>query len=110
MERALTKQFNDYLISQDLDPYSMSEEERETYKDSYKQELYPGSATEPGSIVNTLTSNNPTETTKAKIVTDTVADKFIATVPTTVPTTTISATTACPEGDPANCLYSKKSI
>ena len=88
----------------------MSEEEKETHKDSYKQELYPGSATEPGSIVNTLTSNNPTETTKAKIVTDTIADKFIPTVPTTVPTTTISATTACPEGDPANCLYSKKSI
>ena len=69
----MTKQFYDYLISQDLDPYSMSEEEKETHKDSYKQELYPGSATEPGSIVNTLTSNNPTETIKAKIVIDTVA-------------------------------------
>ena len=69
----MIKQFYDYLISQDLDPYSMSEEEKETHKDSYKQELYPGSTTEPGSIVNTLTSNNPTETIKAKIVTDMVA-------------------------------------
>ena len=69
----MTKQFYDYLISQDLDPYSMSEEEKKTHKDSYKQELYPGSATEPGSIVNTLTSNNPTEAIKAKIVIDTVA-------------------------------------
>ena len=59
----------------------MSEEEKETHKDSYKQELYPGSATEPGSLVNTLTSNNPTETIKAKIVIDTVAGNcFMLTV------------------------------
>jgi hypothetical protein len=42
------------------------------------------------------------------MIVSTVADEFITTIPITVPTTTISATTACPEGDSASCLYGKK--
>ena len=48
----------------------MSEADREAYEDAYTQALYPGSTTAPQSMINVLTSENPTETIKAKIVTD----------------------------------------
>ena len=63
-------QFNDYLTSQNLDPYTMSEDERKALEKNYTQQLYPGSTATPGSMINVLTSENPSETIKAKIVTD----------------------------------------
>ena len=48
----------------------MSEADREAAEDAYTQALYPGSTTAPQSLINVLTSENPTETIKAKIVTD----------------------------------------
>ena len=48
----------------------MSEADREAYEDAYTQTLYPGSITAPQSLINVLTSEDPTETIKAKIVTD----------------------------------------
>jgi hypothetical protein len=58
------------LKKQNLDPDTMSEVDREAAEDAYTQALYPGSTTAPQSLINVLTSENPTETIKAKIVTD----------------------------------------
>ena len=66
----MANQFNEYLKKQNLDPYSMSEEDRKAYQDAYTQALYPGSTTAPQSMINVMTSDNPSETIKAKIVTD----------------------------------------
>lgn len=70
IDKSLVNQFNNYLKKQNLDPYTMSEAEREAAEDAYTQALYPGSTTAPQSMINVLTSENPTETIKAKIVTD----------------------------------------
>ena len=70
IDKSLVNQFNNYLKKQNLDPYTMSDADREAYEDAYTQALYPGSSTAPQSLVNVLTSENPTETIKAKIVTD----------------------------------------
>ena len=64
------KQFEDYLVSQQFDPWTMSEEEKIAVEENFIQKLYPGSTTHPGSIINVLTSENPSETIKAKVVTD----------------------------------------
>ena len=48
----------------------MSEADREAAEVAYTQALYPGSTTAPQSLINVLNSENPTETIKAKIVTD----------------------------------------
>ena len=48
----------------------MTEDERKALENAYTQQLYPGSTTAPGSMINVMTSENPSETIKAKIVTD----------------------------------------
>ena len=48
----------------------MSEDQKRALESNYTQQLYPGSTTTPGSMINVLTSENPSETIKAKIVTD----------------------------------------
>ena len=60
----MSKQFDDYLISQNLDPYNMSESDKEAYEKSYVEEKYPGSSSSPGSMVSVLTSPNPSQTLK----------------------------------------------
>ena len=70
IDKSLVHQFNNYLKKQNLDPDTMSEEDKKAAEDAYTKALYPGSTTAPQSLINVLTSENPTETIKAKIVTD----------------------------------------
>ena len=48
----------------------MSDEEKKAVEKNYIQKLYPGSTTNPRNMMSVLTSENPSETIKAKIVTD----------------------------------------
>jgi hypothetical protein len=66
----LEKQFNDFLMSKNLDPLNMSKDQKKEYENSYIHELYPGATISPYQMINTLNSANPTKTIQAKIVTD----------------------------------------
>ena len=66
----MEKQFNDFLISKNLDPSNRSDEQKKQYEKSYNQELYPGATIPPYQMINALNSANPTKTIQAKIVTD----------------------------------------
>ena len=70
IDSAVEKQFNDYLIANNFDPNTMSEEKKKEHKASYMTDLYAGTTLTPDSILNVLTSENPTNTVKAKIITD----------------------------------------
>ena len=48
----------------------MSDDERKALENNFTQQLYPGSTASPGNMINVMTSENPSETIKAKIVTD----------------------------------------
>ena len=48
----------------------MTEAEKSVLESNYTQKLYPGSTATPGSMINVLTSENPSESIKAKLVTD----------------------------------------
>ena len=48
----------------------MSKEDMKAYESSYNEKLYPGSTSNPRNMMSVLTSENPSETIKAKIVTD----------------------------------------
>ena len=67
IDKSLEKQFDDYLISQNLDPYDMTEAVKKSYEKAYVKEKYPGSSSTPGSMINALTSANPSQTLKVKI-------------------------------------------
>ena len=70
IDRAVEKQFNDYLIANNFDPDTMSEEKKKEHKASYITDLYAGTTLTPDSILNALSSENPTNTVKAKIIED----------------------------------------
>ena len=48
----------------------MSEDQKTAYRNSYNQELYPGTTMPPHQMINALSSENPTKTIQAKLVTD----------------------------------------
>ena len=70
IDRAVEKQFNDYLIANNFDPDTMSEEEKNKHKATYITDLYAGTTLTPDSILNVLSSENPTDSVKAKIIDD----------------------------------------
>ena len=61
IDKALEKQFNDYLQSIGKDPATISADELKAAKDSYNKDLYPGATTSPASMVSVLVSNDPTD-------------------------------------------------
>ena len=70
IDHAVEKQFNDYLIANNFDPDTMSEEEKNKHKATYITDLYAGTTLTPDSILNVLSSENPTDSVKAKIIDD----------------------------------------
>ena len=70
IDRALIKQFNDYLVSQGLNPDNITEEAREELKQSYSQSLYPGSQTPPDSMVKVLIADDPSSSIEASALTN----------------------------------------
>ena len=70
IDRALEKQFNDYLVSKNIDPDTASAEEIQKQQDAYTADLYPGASTSPKSMVNVLVADDPSETIKSKELTD----------------------------------------
>ena len=60
IDHAVEKQFNDYLIANNFDPDTMSEEEKNKHKATYITDLYAGTTLTPDSILNVLSSENPT--------------------------------------------------
>ena len=70
IDRAVEKQFNDFLIANNFDPDTMSEEEKNKHKATYITDLYAGTTLTPDSILNVLSSENPTDSVKAKIIDD----------------------------------------
>ena len=70
IDRAVEKQFNDYLIANNFNPDTMSEEKKKEHKATYITDLYAGTTLTPDSILNVLSSENPTNTVKAKIIDD----------------------------------------
>ena len=45
----------------------MTEAVKKSYEKAYVKEKYPGSSSTPGSMINALTSANPSQTLKVKI-------------------------------------------
>ena len=89
IDRALIKQFNDYLVSQGMNPDNITEEARETLKESYSQSLYPGSQTPPDSMVKVLIADDPSSSIEASALTnpeffDSISQTTTSPTPTTV--------------------------
>jgi hypothetical protein len=57
-------------MSKNISSTNMSEDQRTAYRKSYNQELYPGTTMPPNQMINALSSENPTKTIQAKLVTD----------------------------------------
>lgn len=98
IDRALIKQFNDYLVSQGLNPDNITEEAREELKQSYSQSLYPGSQTPPDSMVKVLIADDPSSSIEASALTnpeffDSVSQLTSSTTTITSPSTTVTTTT-----------------
>lgn len=70
INKALAKQFSDYITKSGKDPGSMTDQEKEQWQKNYSSTLYPGAIASPLSMVNMLTSENPTESLKSQILTD----------------------------------------
>jgi hypothetical protein len=70
IDQALQKQFNDFITSLGKDPLTLTVEEAKAIEDNYTQTMYPGSVATPASMVNVLTSDNPSQSLKSKILTD----------------------------------------
>ena len=94
IDRALIKQFNDYLVSQGMNPDNITEEARETLKESYSQSLYPGSQTPPDSMVKVLIADDPSSSIEASALTN--PEFFDSISQTTTSTTTSPLTTTTP--------------
>ena len=60
---------------------NMSEDQNTAYRNSYNQEMYPGTTMPPYQMINALSSENPTQTIQAKLVTD--PDSVCVDVPST---------------------------
>ena len=73
IDKALKKQFDDFVTSLGLDPTQLSSVERDKLQINYTTDLYPGATTSPASLVNVLVSDNPTESIKSKVLTDPAA-------------------------------------
>ena len=113
IDKALIKQFNDYLVSQGLNPDNITEEAREKLKQSYSQSLYPGSQTPPDSMVKVLIADDPSSSIEASALTNpeffdsisqvtssTTAITPSSTTVTTVTTTATSCGCAAPFWEP----------
>ena len=64
IDKSLSKQFDDFLISRNIDPDNITESDKKAYEKLYVEEKYPGSSSSPGSMVSVLTSPNPSQTLK----------------------------------------------
>ena len=73
IDKALKKQFDDFVKSLGMDPTKLTPQEIAKLQQNYTSELYPGATTSPESLVNVLVSDNPTESIKSKILTDPAA-------------------------------------
>ena len=73
IDKALKKQFDDFVTSLGKDPTTLSTQERAQLQKNYTSDLYPGATTSPASLVNVLVSDNPTESIKSKVLTDPAA-------------------------------------
>ena len=68
-------------MSKNVSFTNMSEDQKTAYRNSYNQELYPGTTMPPHQMINALSSENPTQTIQAKLVTD--PDSVCVDVPST---------------------------
>ena len=57
-------------MSKNVSSTNISEDQKTAYRNSYNQELYPGTTMPPHQMINALSSENPTKTIQAKLVTD----------------------------------------
>ena len=48
----------------------MTDPEKKSYEKAYITEKYPGSSSTPGSMINALTSSNPSQALKAQLFND----------------------------------------
>ena len=70
IDKALIKQFNDYLINQGVDLDNITNEEKKKLKEAYSQSLYPGSKTSPDNMVKVLISDDPSNTIASSALTN----------------------------------------
>ena len=70
LDKALEKQFNDFLVANNHDPDTITDEVRKTLEDSFVTDKYPGAISSPDSLVNAMVSDNPDEAIKSKLITD----------------------------------------
>jgi hypothetical protein len=113
IDRALIKQFNDYLVSQGMNPENITDEARETLKESYSQSLYPGSQTPPDSMVKVLIADDPSSSIEASALTnpeffDSISQTTTSQTPTTVtypPVTSPTTVTYPPVTSPTPVTY-----
>ena len=68
-------------MSKNVSSTNMSDDQKTAYRNSYNQELYPGATIPPNQMINALSSENPTQTIQAKLVTD--PDSVCVDVPST---------------------------
>ena len=68
-------------MSKNVSSTNMGEDQKKAYRKSYNQELYPGNTMPLHQMINALSSENPTKTIQAKIVTD--PDSVCVDVPST---------------------------
>ena len=68
-------------MSKNVSFTNMSEDQKTAYRNSYNQEMYPGTTMPPYQMINALSSENPTQTIQAKLVTD--PDSVCVDVPST---------------------------
>ena len=57
-------------MSKNVSFTNMSEDQKTAYRNSYNQEMYPGTTMPPYQMINALSSENPSQTIQAKLVTD----------------------------------------
>ena len=70
LDKALEKQFNDFLVANNHDPDTITDEVKKALKETYVTDKYPGAISSPDSLVNAMVSDNPDEAIKSKLITD----------------------------------------
>ena len=98
IDKALIKQFNDYLVNQGIDLNGITNEEKQKQKEAYSQSLYPGSKTSPDNMVKVLISDDPSNTIESSALTnpdffETISQGTMSTTSSSPTTTSSSPTT-----------------
>ena len=70
LDKALDKQFNDFLVANNHDPDTISDATRKELEQTFVSDKYPGAISSPDSLVNAMVSDNPDEAIKSKLITD----------------------------------------